>query len=193
MSVSTSDILEEASSASTMVTSMVHEDPAPSSNILERHVGSTSSLLDLSLTADFLEQNFASEQTLPEPSRHHSSSSYCSSRSSRSTSSGMTGSPPNPSGAPALMSSSSPAFPVFVHTEGVLDGMVALPGDEVDVEKELEEYYEQVLKWYLNHELTGDQGKISGVQLENYKRRNSETREPFREEDQSPSSTSRLI
>ena len=71
--------------------------------------------------------------------------------------------------------------------------MVALPGDEVDVEKELEEYYEQVLWWNLNHELTGDQGKISGVQLENYKRRNSETREPFREEDQSPSSTSRLI
>ena len=71
--------------------------------------------------------------------------------------------------------------------------MVALPGDEVDVEKELEEYYQQVSRWYLNHELTGDQGKISGVQLENYKRRNSETREPFREEDQSPSSTSRLI
>ena len=104
----------------------------------------------------------------------------------------MTGSPPNPSGSPELMSSSSPAFPVFVHTEGVLDGMVALPGDEVDVEKELEEYYEQVLRMYLNLELT-DQGKISGVQLENYKRRNSETREPFREEDQSPSSTSRLI
>ena len=106
----------------------------------------------------------------------------------------MTGSPPNPSGAPELMTSSSPAFPVFVHTEGVLDGMVALPGDEVDVEKELEEYYEQVLRWYLSHELTdGDQGKISGNQLENYKRRNSETRESFREEDQSPSSTSRLI
>ena len=105
----------------------------------------------------------------------------------------MTGSPPNPSGAPELMTS-SPAFPVFVHTEGVLDGMVALPGDEVDVEKELEEYYEQVLRWYLSHELTdGDQGKISGNQLENYKRRNSETRESFREEDQSPSSTSRLI
>ena len=106
----------------------------------------------------------------------------------------MTGSPPNPSGAPEPMSSSSLAFPVFVHTEGVLDGMVALPGDEVDVEKELEEYYEQVLSWYLNNELTdGDQGKISGVQLENYKRRNSETRESYREEDQSPSTTSRLI
>ena len=33
-----------------------------------------------------------------------------------------------------------------------------------------------------------NQGKISGVQLENY-RRNSETREPFDEEDQSPSSS----
>ena len=34
------------------------------------------------------------------------------------------------------------------------------------------------------------QGKISGVQLENY-RRNSETREPHDEEGQSPSSSSR--
>ena len=37
-----------------------------------------------------------------------------------------------------------------------------------------------------------NQGKISGVQLENY-RRNSETREPLEEEDQSSSSSSRLI
>ena len=37
-----------------------------------------------------------------------------------------------------------------------------------------------------------NQGKISGVQLENY-RRNSETREALEEEDQSSSSSSRLI
>jgi len=54
--------------------------------------------------------------------------------------------------------------------------MVALPGEEGDEEQELVEYYEQ--------------GKISGVQLENY-RRNSETREPFDEEDQSPSSSNK--
>jgi len=54
--------------------------------------------------------------------------------------------------------------------------MVALPGEEGDEEQELVEYYEQ--------------GKISGVQLENY-RRNSETREPLDEEDQSPSSSNR--
>merc|ERR1719341_2051285 len=93
----------------------------------------------------------------------------------RNRSSGMTGSPP--SSAALMPTSVSPSFPVFVHTEGVRDGMVALPGEEGDEEQELVEYYEQ--------------GKISGVQLENYRRRNSETREPFDEEDQSPSSSSK--
>merc|ERR1719341_1829314 len=92
----------------------------------------------------------------------------------RNRSSGMTGSPP--SSAALMPTSVSPSFPVFVHTEGVRDGMVALPGEEGDEEQELVEYYEQ--------------GKISGVQLENY-RRNSETREPFDEENQSPSSSNK--
>merc|ERR1719180_243549 len=99
----------------------------------------------------------------------------------------MTGSPPRtsspPSSAAALdlelpssSTSNSPSFPVFVHTEGARDGIVALPGEEGDEEQELVEYYEQ--------------GKISGVQLEAY-RRNSETREPLDEEEsQSPSSSS---
>ena len=53
----------------------------------------------------------------------------------------MTGSPPSST---VLASSNSPSFPVFVHTEGVRDGIVALPGEEGDEEQELVEYYEQV-------------------------------------------------
>ena len=55
----------------------------------------------------------------------------------------MTGSPPS-STVLASSTSNSPSFPVFVHTEGVRDGIVALPGEEGDEEQELVEYYEQV-------------------------------------------------
>ena len=55
----------------------------------------------------------------------------------------MTGSPPS-STVLVSSTSNSPSFPVFVHTEGVRDGIVALPGEEGDEEQELVEYYEQV-------------------------------------------------
>ena len=122
-------------------TSNVVEESIPSS--LE-HPTSTSSLLDPSSTSTLL-----MEPTYTSNSGHHSSSSYLGSScsSSSSSTSGMTGSPPS-SAALAPTSSSSPSFPVFVHTEGVRDGMVALPGEEGDEEQELVEYYEQVRQRY---------------------------------------------
>ena len=136
MSASTSNMLEESSSMSAFTSNLI-EEPIPSSKILE-HPTSTSSLLDPSSTSNLLEPTYASN------SRHHSSSSYLGSScsSSASSSSGMTGSPP--SSAALMPTSTSPSFPVFVHTEGVRDGMVALPGEEGDEEQELVEYYEQV-------------------------------------------------
>ena len=136
MSASTSNMLEESPS------NMVEESIPSSSKILE-HPTSTSSLLDPSSTSNLLEPTYTSN------SGHHSSSSYLGSScsSSSSSTSGMTGSPPS-SAALAPTSSSSPSFPVFVHTEGVRDGMVALPGEEGDEEQELVEYYEQVRQRY---------------------------------------------
>ena len=141
MSVSTSNMLEESLPVSAF-TSNIKEELTSTSNILE-HPTSTSSLLDPSSTSNLLEPTYTSN------SGHHSSSSYLGSScsSSSSSTSGMTGSPPS-SAALAPTSSSSPSFPVFVHTEGVRDGMVALPGEEGDEEQELVEYYEQVRQRY---------------------------------------------
>ena len=147
MSVSTSNMLEESPSMSAFTSNMM-EDSTQTSNI-PQHPTSTSSLLDPSSASILLEPTYISN------SGHHSSSSYlgssCSSTSSEMTGSPRTGSPPNgsPPSSAALAptsTSNSPSFPVFVHTEGARDGMVALPGEEGDEEQELVEYYEQV--WY---------------------------------------------
>ena len=139
MSVSTSNMLEESPPMSAFTSNMM-EDSTQTSNVLE-HPASTSSLLDPSSTPDLLEPTSISN------SGHHSSSSYLG--SSCSSSSEMTGSPPtgSPPSSAALAppsSSNSPSFPVYVHTEGARDGIVALPGEEGDEEQELVEYYEQV-------------------------------------------------
>ena len=179
MSASTSNMLDES---------------FPSFYILEKPT-STTSLLDPASSSILPQPSFISTSTLAGPD-HHSSNSYLGSScgSSNSSKSGMTGSPPSPALVPPSSSiSNSPTFPVFVHTEGPRDGIVALPGEEGDEEQELVEYYEQV--WEKRHSRFSrrrfvTQGKISEVQLENY-RRNSVTREPLDGEDQSPSSASR--
>ena len=138
MSVSTSNMLEESPPMSAF-TSNMKEEPTPTSNILE-HPTSTSSLLDQSSTPDLLEPTYTSN------SGHHSSSSYLGSSCSSSeiTGSPPTGSPPSSAALAPPSSSNSPSFPVYVHTEGARDGIVALPGEEGDEEQELVEYYEQV-------------------------------------------------
>lgn len=176
MSSSTSDMLEGSPPMSASTSNMLDES-FPSFYILEKPT-STTSLLDPASSSILPQPSFISTSTLAGPD-HHSSNSYLGSScgSSNSSKSGMTGSPPSPALVPPSSSiSNSPTFPVFVHTEGPRDGIVALPGEEGDEEQELVEYYEQ--------------GKISEVQLENY-RRNSVTREPLDGEDQSPSSASR--
>ena len=127
MSASTSDMLEESPPMSASTSNVMEE-----SKILEHPTTSTSSLIDPSSTSNLLEPTYTS---------NHSSSSYLGSSCSSSSNSGMTGSPP----------SSAMSFPVFVHTEGVRNGIVALPGEEGDEEQELVEYYEQVLTQIYRH------------------------------------------